>query len=472
MASKSTSKKKDEVIILPNGSAYLPGVKAAVTIASAKNMFLNPGERTIKVPENAETKGKRDMVPWGDDNDLPQQVIEKAYKTPVITSGMLFNISLSYGLGILPVKYEKDADGFRKAVPVYNDDTINEFFEDNDINGYLLEQLTDMHFHFNVFPEIILNKAGNKILTLKSKEAAFSRWETMNEETGKIENCFYSAFFGIRTPKKEEVSCTRVLDEDNPLLDLQIQVGKETPLKGSKNDSGQRRFIVPVNFPTPGRLYYQKPYWYSIIESGWYDFALKIPEFKNALLTNQMTIKYHVELSDDYFKELFKAEKTKDADQQARMKKEYSDLNTFLAGTKNSGKSVISFIRQTPDGKELRRMKINVIDDKFKGGEYLDDSEEVSNILSYGMGVHPSVIGSAPGKAKTINGTEARELFLIKQALIKPFRDRLLRPLYLIKRFNNWPKDIFFEIPDIKLVTLDKNPTGVQKAIGSDPQNN
>lgn len=469
MASKPTSKNQDDVIILPNGTAYLRGAKAAVTFVSdSKNMFLNPGERTIKLPENPETKGKRDMVPWGKDNDLPQQVIDKVYKTPVLTSGMLFNISLSYGQGIQPVRYEKDANGFRVPVPVYDNKDINEFFETNDINGYLLEQLTDLHFHFNLFPEIILSVDGKKIVSLNSKEAAFCRWETMNPKNGKIENCFYSAFFGTRTPKAEEVACTPVLDSDNPYKDLMIRTGQEQPIKGPKKDTGERRFIIPVNFPTPGRFYYQKPYWYSIIESGWYDFALKIPEFKNALLGNQMTVKYHIQLHDDYFKNLYKAEGITDSEKQkARMKQEYADMNAFLSNPKNTGKSVISFFKHTADGKnEMMRMKIDVIDDKFKGGEYLDDSEEVSNILSYGMGVHPSVIGSAPGKAKTINGTEARELFLIKQALIKPFRDRLLLPLNLIKRFNEWDENIFFDIPDIKLTTLDKNPNGTVKAIG------
>jgi len=457
----------EKVILLPNNNAYLPGVKAAITINSSKNMFLNPGERTINLPQGDKTKGKRDMVPWGENNDLPQQVVEKAYKTPVITSGMQFNICLAYGQGIIPVRYEIDKDGFRKPVPVYDNPEINTFLEENDINGYLLEQLTDMNFHFNVFPEIILSNDGKKIVELNSKEACFSRWEAMNPATGLIENCFYSAFFGTRSPKADEIDCSPVLNARSPLRDLRIRSGNEKSLDGKTIDNKERRFIIPINFPTPGRLYYQKPYWYSIIESGWYDFALKIPEFKNALLNNGMTIKYHIELSDDYFPNIFKSEGISDvAKQRARITKEYADINAFLTGAKNTGKSTISYIKTTPDGKELSRLKINVIDDKFKGGEYLEDSEEVSNILSYGMGVHPSVIGSAPGKNGTINGTEARELFLIKQALTKPFRDRLLRPLYIIKAFNNWPKDIYFEIPDIKLTTLDKNPNGVVKSIG------
>jgi hypothetical protein len=97
---------------------------------------------------------------------------------------------------------------------------------------------------------------------------------------------------------------------------------------------------------------------------------------------------------------------------------------------------------------------------KKEGGDYIEDSEEVSNIISYGMLVHPSLIGAAPGKNKNINGTEARELFILQQAKLKPFRDRILRPLYVIKAINNWPADLHFVIPNLELTTLDKDKTG------------
>jgi hypothetical protein len=376
---------------------------------------------------------------------------------------MLFNIEMGYGCGI--VAGRRTFEGGKEVfTPVYDNQEINTFFEENDIQMYLLEQLTDLNFFYNIFPEIILNTEDvPKIVMLSSKEASFSRWEEMNE-MGIIENHFYSAYWSPNKPEYTDV--TPVLNRHRPLYDLRVRMGIEKDTKGNKVEKpANHRFIIPVSFPTPGRSYYQKPYWLSIIQSGWYDYAQKIPEFKNALMDNQMSIKYHVELSDDYFDNIFKLEGiTTDEAKKNRIKKEYADLNKFLSGTKNTGKSVISFIRYSPDGKEMRRMKITVIENTAKGGEYLEDSEEASNIMSYGIGVHPSLIGSSPGKSKTINGTEARELFIIKQALLKPFRDRLLMPLYLIKNFNGWDKTISFEIPNMQLTTLDKG-TGSQKVV-------
>lgn len=461
------SRKKSEVIIFPNATAYLTGPKAAVLLVDSKNMFAKPDADPVPLP--LKDKTLRGYVPWGSNNVLPQEIIEKVSKSPDLSTGMLFNVQIGYGEGIIACRYSTDEKGEKKITPVYDNEEINDFFETNDINGYLLEQLTDLNYFYNVFPEIILNQedpATRKVMYLTSKEAAFSRWESMNPKTGAIEHHYYSAKWPDGTPKKEEIEVTEVLDYHRPISDILQRIGRE-PRKDAKiKDDNVFRYIVPVNFPTPGRSYYQKPYWYSIIESGWYDFAIAIPEFKKYLIQNGMTIRYIIRISEDYFPKIFSKEGITDEEaKKARITKEYEDLNTFLTGLKNTGKSMITYHKAYPDGKEVNSIKIEVVENKFKGGEYLEDSSEVSNMIAYTMGVHPSLIGASPGSSKgSFSGTDKRELFIIKQALLKPIRDRLVRPLYLIKKVNNWPADIHFAIPNIVLTTLDKN-TGSEKKI-------
>lgn len=456
---------KKEVIFVGDGaSAFLPGSKTIVYEANSSKNFIRDPER---IPQSFSMNKKqyRGEVYWGESNDLPFITIDKIYKNPVVASGIFFNVMVLYGQGIVYGRM-KDINGKRKFVEADDNEEINTFFEENDINGYLLEQATDMVTLYNCFPEIIFNRESKrKVVNLLSKEAAFSRLEEMDPDTAVIKHHFYSAKWGKSMDREKDIVVTPVLDSRWPLRDLKIRTGLLTNGNGEKKDLGEYRYIIPLNFPTPGRSYYQKPYYFSIFESGWYDYACKIPEFKNALLDNQMVIKYHVELSEDYFPKIFSEEGIiEDEKKKARVKAEYAALNKFLSSHKNSGKSVISFVSYTAEGKEKRRMKINVLENMFKGGEYIDDSEEASNIMSYGMGVHPSLIGSAPGKSKTINGTEARELWIIKQALMKPMRDRLLMPLNIIKSINNWPKDIVFAIPNIELTTLDQG-TGSEKVI-------
>ncbi len=453
---------RPKVILLDNNTAYLPGTRAAITFSN-KNLFANPGADPVEV--TLDNNIRRKVVPWGEKNNLPQEILDTCYKSPIVTAGMLFNCNAAYGDGVIYGRWKHDEHGRRTFVQDNSVKEINEFFLANDIDNYMLEQVNDISWFFNIFPEIILS-SKLKIVELRHKEATFSRWEQMNPDTGLIEHHFYSAKWGETTmPTKDDIDVTPALSPFNTLEDLLVRMGLSPDARGKTHKPRHYRFIIPINMPTPGRNYYQKPYWYSIIESGWLDYSQKIPEFKAALLENQMVIKYHVELSDDYFDKIFKAEGLNEPhEKQERIKKEYNDLNKFLSTVKNTGKTVISFIRYDAQGKELRRMKINVIDNKLSGGEYIEDSEEASNIISYGLGVHPSLIGSSPGKNKNISGSEARELFIIKQSMMRPLRDRILRPLNIIKKFNGWPDDIDFVIPNLTLKTLDSG-TGSEKII-------
>lgn len=457
-----------EYFIFDKGAGFLPGARAAVVLTDSRSMFAKPESQPINV--TVKDKKLRGVVPWGANNILPQEIIDKVAKSPDMSTGMLFNVQVAYGQGVVACRYELDETGNKKLVPVTDNKEINDFFEQNDINGYLLEQLTDLNFFYNVFPEIILNQEDpgqRKVIYLSSKEAAFSRWEEMNPETGKIEHHFYSAKWPDGIPTEKEVEVTEVLDPHRPAVDLLQRIGREPRADTNIKDDRVFRYIVPVTFPTPSRPYYRKPYWYSIIESGWYDFAVAIPEFKKYLISNGMTIKYIIYLEDHYFDDIFAREGIKDPEKQReRIKKEYDDLNKYLTGMKNTGKSMVSFYKASPDGKKLYRIEIQVVENKFKGGEYLEDSGEVSNMIAYTLGVHPSLIGAVPGKnSGSFSGTDKRELFIIKQALLQPIRDRILRPLYLIKKINGWPEDIEFAIPNITLTTLDKNKTGSETQI-------
>lgn len=449
--------KELEYIELP-GMTILPGSKALITFSAdtPSREFFAPQKLTpVTVGVGKKTY---EVVPWGKRNNLPQVVTEKMYSSEVVSSNIEFNVEVGYGQGITPVIYEYDAQGHRIPKPYYDNREINDWMEENNVTNYMLEQLTDMKMFFNVFPEIILSNDGKKVTNIYSKEAMYSRWEKADKE-GIIRHHLYSANWGTTngvyvddTGKEYDPVVTPVLDSRFPLRDLR-------ELSGGRD----RRFIVPVSFPTPGRMYYQKPYWWSIFESGWFDYSQLIPAYKRKIIAELSVIRYHIELSEDYFEQIYKAEKiTDEKKKEERRALEYQNLNAFLSDNNNTNKSVISPVKYTPDGGvAMSRMKINKIDDNTKGGEFIEDSEEASNMICYAMGVHPSLRGASPGKSKTINGTEARELFLMKQSLERTYRDQLLFPFnHIIKPFNNWPKNVFFHIFDITLTTLDKSSNG------------
>lgn len=467
--------------------AYLPGIKAAVIVGNSTKIFAPTDEK----PKDIIIAGKKNMpkyVPWGENNDLPKTLTEKVGLSPVMSANLLFNVSASFGQGVMPVVsipvglkkelvpldnaeiyitdlIEKSSE---KIAPIYqkilNDvlkskEEIDLFFENNDIDNYLLEQFTDMHWFFNCFSEIIFNKETGdkrKIVKLNSKEASFSRLSVMNKKTGKIEYHYYYGDWGHSEPDDSEkiAFATPLLDVNSTTYDLRDKM---------LNEKKQNSYVIPINFPTPGRNYYQKPYWYSLIESGWYDFAITIPELKKNIIQNQAIIKYIISLDENYFNDIFKKEKIiGEKEQITRVKAEYKMLNDFLTKMENNGKSIVTFSKAGRDNKRFDKLEIKAVENSIKSGEYIEDSEEVSNIMCYAMLIHPSLVGASPGKNKGINGTEARELYLIKQAILKPFINRILKPFNVIKAINGWSQYINFVVPNIELTTLDKNKTGVQ----------
>lgn len=414
---------------------------AALFTDSSKRLFDSEEVKPREIK-----KGFQGYVPWGEGNDQPTTVLDKIRDDEVMSSNMWFNICTAYGRGF----YYTKSDG----TPA-DDPAVKQFFKRNNMIRYWLEQLTDVkHFFFSAML-LILDREGKKIVKFKHLEATNVRFETCDKKTGKIKNIFYAAWDD--DPKDENTDAYPLLDEDDPIGDLMIRLGREPdPMTGKKNQPVKDRVFAIVNrIPTPGLKYYPFPYYYSTFNSGWATLKAMIPEAKIARLTNGMVIKYIVEIHRDYFKEIFEKEGITDkAAKKARQVLEINNIKNFLSGHEKQNKTWISTYYIDPNGKEQRMVRIEVIQNQKEGGEFIDDSEEASNIVSYAMGVHPSLIGSSPGKNKNINGTEARELFTMKQALEKVTRDLMLIPFEVLNDVNGW--DLKFEIPDLLLTTLDQ----------------
>lgn len=394
-------------------------------------------------------KGKPKMVPWGERNDLPSLMLEKIKYSDVMSPNMLFNILIGYGNGL---SYNM-ADG--KNV---TDENVLSFFRRNNSVKYLFEQTTDIkHFAFSV-SLLLLTRDGKKIARIKHKEAFHCRFGENNKKTGKIEYVFFANWADY--PLNDRVQAYPVLDQDDPYFDLMIRMGKEIdPNTGKKGKvTKDRIFAVVTRIPTPGHKYYPFPYYAAHFNSGWYDITAMIPVAKKAKMTNGMMIKYHVEFHKEYFELLYEDENISDPVKKlARKKKEFENIKEFLSGVENSGKVWYSGYYIDPNGKENRMIRINVIDKEKAGGDWIEDAENGISMGCYAMSVHPSMIGAVPGKSKgSFSGTDKRELFTMKQVMERPFRQLMLIPYQIAQEYNNWPKDMVFDIPHMMLTTLDE----------------
>lgn len=442
-------------------NAGLPIIDGIQLFPEIQAILITDSSTDFRLDKDLEPEviGNYRIAKWGSDNLMPNHVLDKVEKGDIVGANLRFNRDVAFGLGPKLMRaVNRDTYGRVLDWAPVEEGEIFDWFEANDIPLFIQQQLTDVTYFYNAFPEIILDKEFEKIQAIRHKEAVFSRWGVMNCR-GDINWHYYADW--ADNPTAKDIVATRVLDEFDTMNNL-------TMLKGQRKT---RRFIYPVYMPSPGKPYYSIPEWYSIFRSGWYDHSVMVPELKKAILKNQLGVKFIIYVSQEYFDNICKMEGIDKNDRKAyqeRVEKEKKAFNDFLSGEKNANKAILAMKQRiaTASGTmESKWIEIVPIDNKLQGGEYIDDTESTANIICYAMGVHSSLIGATPGKSSsTLGGTQARELYLMKQACMKPIVDRIMRPLRFIKQFNKWDKDIYINVPEYIFTTLDQNKSGKQES--------
>lgn len=443
---------------------------AAATPRSAHAYEMPPMPGAAAEPTEYHGLHLRPPAPWGTDNREPERLAALVQSNPLLAAAVEFKAALLAGDGVVPVRRALEGDRWRYT-PCYEYEEVNAFLEDNDIDRFIAEQAVDAVVLGNVFPEFVLSGDHSRIAELNHLEGATSRLESA-APGGRIYHHYYAAGWAGSAAFPEGMIVTPVLPPRRTAETLRCWMGlAEDPTGRHRARPRVHRYVLPAALPGPGRGYYGRPGWTALRASGWLDFATAIPTYKKAVLDNGTIIRYHVRIHPDFWRGYYASQDAQTPDEQRAAREAWlGELDAFLGDPGNTGKAFISE-KVTMGGELASLIDIEPIRTPTPGGELLADVEETSNIIAYGMGIHPSLIGASPGRSKTISGTEARELFIIKQAMIQSLRHRLLRPLHIVKRVNGWPDDIHFRIANLELTTLDQN-TGARRSIGQDAVEN
>lgn len=412
-----------------------------------------------------------EFMPRGRTNDLPLEVIRSVYRNVTVATNMDFKNRLTFGEGVQVLRRTRGEDGrirVQEVLPSEEPDVF-EWLELNNYNKFIMEIVSDLRLFYDSFIEYVFSKDGTRIVQVRALETCLSRISKADSDTGKIKWHGYNSDWC--TKAESDTVATPLLDRDYPLWDLKQRRGILPDDSGKNTASKDLRYVQMLSVPSPGRFFYSLPYWYSVFRSGWFDFSNFIIDFKKSLLQNEMVPKHIIYIQEQYFAKLYKQANAVNAEEKKAVREKFlQELDQFLAGKDNAGTSIVSeFAYSIDSARERKEIIIEEIDKDKKGGDYIEDSEESNNILCYGTGVHSSIIGNSPGKSKTINGTEARELFTIQQALSKFEQLLCVQPLYIVKSINGWPKDLEFSIANLQLTTLDKN-SGAVKQTGIRPE--
>lgn len=402
------------------------------------------------------------VAPWGVSNDLPKIVMEHIEKSDVMGSNLTFNTNVCYGLGPKLVRHVTD----KKSKIVDVQDVLSgkeyDFFFRNDLEMYMMQNLTDMNYFHNSFAELIPDASWKEIYSLRNLEAAFSRWR-ITDKNEIMSHLYCSKWHD--NPAKADIRESIVLDEFDTLNHI------ERLMKGRIKQAA--RWVYPAYMASPGHYFYSRPSWYSLFSSGWYDLSIAVAEVKKTILKNQLGVKFIIAISPKYFTKRAKDEGIDEKDV-PKMKElvngEVEKLNTFLSGEGNFSKALVTLKEMMPTGNgvtEEQYISITPVNNKFGQGEFIEDSETAANVICYAMNIHPSLIGATPGKSSSMSGTDKRELFLIKQALSRPLINRSLRVLQFIKKVNKWDEDIRIELPEFLFTTLDQDKSGKKETTNS-----
>lgn len=385
-------------------------------------------------------------MPWGSNNRIPYDIMNRFEEDETLGVCSAFQSEVCYASGLRYIPPE-DAR-FKKE--------IEDFFLDNDMSSYFLGICRDIKMFEFAVSAIILSEDGSRITSIFRKEASFCRFSPIQD--GTIPYVLYADW---RHPVTSEDQVEKI-----PLLDNR-QLRSELRRRA---DNGERKFAVVTRIPGVDSMYYPIPVYGSIFRGKWYSIKRLIGIAKEAKLRNSAPIKYLIEISQKYWEQLFTAEHIVEHEKkQLRANQVKQEMIDFLTGAKNSGKALFANFYCSPDGKEIRDIKITKIEDDKEGGDWASDHAEAINMICFAMRVHSNLVGSVPGKSQSNNsGSDKRELYIIAQALQSPYRDCLLHLHRIIIDYNGWV-GTRPECPLLQLTTLDKHEDA-RKVSTNNPQ--
>lgn len=425
----------NEPLINKNATiAFLPSASAVVLDKSASKA--KPTTPVINMVS------ARNIAIWGDDNLFPQTVLAKAEKTfiPAVIDWKVSAMGsrLVYGIE------EIDANG-KETFKRVKDPVVDAWLKRSNISRYLIETASDLYWWGNMFPELILSNDRSTITSISAQDAMYCRWERQNPETGLIENCYINANWDSNGTEANS-AIVKVID---PYYD---------PVGALRERKDGFKYIYPLSFPSPGKTYYQLVSWDSVRRNGWLEIASLIPTWKKALMQNQISIKYHIEVPEYYWKWKYKDwDKKSEKDQLACRATEMTEFNNFLTGEDKAGKSVMT----TSKFDEVTKTKypgwsITALDDKIADGKYIEDSQEASAHLLFALGIDGTLIGSTPGKGFGAgSGSDKRVAFNMYLELQQAKEDLILEPLHFIRDYNGWNPEYKFKFKRNAITTLD-----------------
>lgn len=389
---------------------------------------------------------------WGDNDLLPTEMSRKIAAVPIGGAVIAKKISMLEGNGLV---YFRTADLARgpKVEPAYIPE-IEDFLAENRIEEeWFPGQCADYALPFNAFSEMILSNDRRKITGLYHISAEFARLAKANARN-QVDWLVYSMHFPFGTAQA---------DANRVAIPLYKWYDRENFMAALTG----RKIGWHTRFPTPGLIYYARPWWIGLFkEGGWLDVSSQVPKIVAAMQKNQITLKYQILIPESYFLVRHPDWSTYTAQKRTEViNAKVKDVNDYLAGVDNTGKSLVNLFKENEiTGQAYGKIEIVAVDDKAKTGVWVPDSYAADSQIVQGFGMDPSQIGLAPqsGKMGAGSGSDKRESYNLLITLNTPDQRRILEPLNWISRYNNW--GVTFMVDHTMHTTTNDKETGLKNS--------
>lgn len=433
---------------------------------------------------------------WGEDNRFPQNIEQQMAYCGIGKAALNWKAKAYWGSGIIAGKVIDYTDGGKTEVfqPVKPGDNkvVYSLLNDRALFRFFIEYLQDWAWYGNCFPEMVLSYDAKTITGFVHQESCDSRFVCM-DENGNIPTVYLSKLWGAARDQYAKFDPDKALKGliNNPTtlpdvdgkfvkkldcIDMYNSVDSLADIAQKQLDqrgiAGFKSAILPVNYPSPNKTYYQVSAWDGARMGGWVEIACKNPAVLKTMYNKAYRIQYHIEVPESYFEVKFGLEEWRgmsESKQLEEKKKLLKEMDDFLAGDENAYKQLVSFFQiDAREKTEYGRIKITKIDNSNNIDKDILTQSAADLEILIAMEVHPSLFSA--GMTGNImrsgggSGSDIREAFLVYNALLNLERNVLLEPLYLMRDYNRivggmdeWEEDLVFRVRDTVLTTLDQN---------------
>jgi|GEM_PF-3284637 len=383
---------------------------------------------------------------WGKKNDYPQTIIDENVSQETSAGAIKFKTEAHYGKGLYFYRLDI-VDGTEKITPIKIKDLpedIRAFYFNNNLPFFLQGNVLDYEWWNFFYTQYIPNVSRNKIVRVNWLRTRDVRSGLRNTVTGKVDK-FYVSGNWPNAQLGTDIAVLPALDPADPFKEPNA--------------------LYKHQLASIDRDYYPTPYWQSNFR--WLQVAKAIPLWILSNIKNSVNIKYHVEIPEQYFIDLYpRLQYNSDADMLTARKEAEEELkrkiDECLAGEKNVSKIFYTKFAVDDQGNPMPGWKINALTNDIKDGSWLTAYDTSAAAICTAHSVDPSLSGlRMSGSLNVGSGSDTREKYNLHVQLktVIP-RQTTLEWWEFVKRFNQWDPDIHLGYRDIFLETTDKSKTG------------